>query len=113
MRDYLPLGPTPWDEECVQVVSGGDYFDAMKSECNRYKELLQIRFHDRPEGVTFAVKTFAHDFGSYCEAAICFDNADESQVSYAIYCERNTPRHWGDTVAQSYSDWLEHEREDD
>ena len=42
--EYLELGSTPYEEDCVQVEPSGAYINHMKKECNRYKEQLKKQF---------------------------------------------------------------------
>ena len=94
MLDYIELGSAPPEEECIQISDKGNYLSAMREECNRYKELLQRKFSDRPQGVYFAIKKFYHDFGSYLEVVVKFDDENEEQVNYAYHVENNLPGTW-------------------
>jgi hypothetical protein len=94
MHNYIELGSAPVEENCVCVSDKKDYIIPMREECNRYKELLQRKFPDRPNGVIFAVKKFYHDFGSYLEVVVKYDDENEEQVNYAYMVESNLPGTW-------------------
>ena len=93
MRDYITLGTTPTDEQCVQVGSD-NYHRRVMQECHRYIELLKKMFPNLPEGCRFAVKGFDHDFGTYWEVVIFFNSDKEECVDFAINVENNLPQKW-------------------
>ena len=94
MMDYVNLGSSPIEEDCVQVSSEHEYLQAMKAECQRYKEMLEKRF---PWAVgMLKIKTFPHDFGSYMEICAVFDDQNESQTALAFFMEDNCPMRWDD-----------------
>lgn len=101
MRDYLTIGCSPVDENCVQVTSNSDYLPAMKEECRRFKQLLLKTFGEPPEGADLAVKSFSHDFGIYCEVVCYFDDTLPESVEYAFNMEANVPETWdADTMPE-------------
>lgn len=90
MQDYMELGPTPAAEPCAQV--GSDNYDVdAREECGRYKNLLIERF-GHPE--RFGIKRFPHDFGSYYEVVVYFDDDDQESLDFAINVEHNIPENW-------------------
>ena len=95
-KDFISIGCTPASEDCVQVSKTEYYMDKMLAECNRYKEMLQAKFADCNK-VTIAVKTFPHDFGSYAEVVVKYDNEDIEALAQAIHIENNMPMNWTDT----------------
>ena len=89
MKDYLSLGPVPIEENCVQVgTSAHDKFGS--KEASVFKQQLIKEF---PNG-DFKAKTFYHDFGSYKEVCIYFDDENESEMDYAYMVEENLPLNW-------------------
>ena len=90
MRDYLTLGPTPCDEDCQQI--GSDTYDYAKDTADlyRYKRMLEHRWPT----ARFGVKSFPHDFGTYREVVVYFDDEDEDAVAYDV--EANLPQTWDD-----------------
>lgn len=93
--DYINLGSTPCDEECVQVETGKDYLPTMTEECRRYKKLLE-NLYPIPEEVNahYTIKSFPHDFGTYKEVAIVFDSEDEAAAAFAYEVEDRLPANW-------------------
>ncbi len=92
-RDYLTLGPTPHDEDCAQV-GQPDYREKAIPECKRYIRLLREKFGDEPEGASLNVKSFPHDFGTYFEVIVWFDQAHPLSIDYAFRLEANGPATW-------------------
>lgn len=82
MRDFINIGPTPFEEDCAQVGSP-NYQKEGKEECLRFCSLLQRMY---PAGV-FKVKSFPHDFGSYYEVVAYFDTENEEQEEAAFEAE--------------------------
>jgi hypothetical protein len=95
-KDFISIGCTPASENCVQVSKTEYYMDKMLAECDRYKEMLQAKFADCTK-VTIAVKTFPHDFGSYAEVVVKYDDNDNEAAAQAIHIENNSPMTWSDT----------------
>lgn len=95
MRDYMTLGPVPVDESCAQV-GKDDFVEKERKELRAYRHQLERQFPDPPEGVTFGVKHFAHDFGSYGEVVAKYDDDDEKQLEFVYQIEANLPDKWDD-----------------
>ena len=51
MRDYIDIGSSPCDEECVQVSKTEDYLPAMRAECRRFLEAIRAKLGPEPPGV--------------------------------------------------------------
>ena len=49
-RDYIDIGASPSDEDCVQVGSP-DYERRAREECNRFIALIRKTLGEEPEGV--------------------------------------------------------------
>jgi len=99
MKDYLSLGPTPCGEDCQQI---GPNFDCEKSntELKAFKHQLERQFKNIPEGSRFGIKTFPHDFGSYSEVVVYFNDADDKSTDFAFHVESNTPEFWDEEAKQ-------------
>ena len=41
MKEWLTLGPVPYEEDCVQVNSNEDYLPAMVKEVRKFVEFLE------------------------------------------------------------------------
>ena len=85
MRDYLTLGPVPHDEPCAQLGSEG-YAHQARLECGRFAEQIR-RHYPEPDNGYLAVKSFAHDFGSYFEVVAVFDDTDQESTEWAYRVE--------------------------
>ena len=99
----IELGPVPAEESCVQVNPNSIYLPAMRTECKRYKAMLEQRFPDLPEGISFVIKSNSHDFGTYLEVAIKTDDSDEAD-SAALLIEEYAPATWDDHQIFSMKD---------
>ncbi len=98
-KDYLTLGSTPCGEDCASV-GADDYYERMKIEAKAYIAQLKRMFPLWEEkNVRFVNKGHAHDFGTYHEIAVVFDDNDESAVDYAYEIDNGLPEAW-DTIAQ-------------
>jgi len=53
-----------------------------------------------PIGACLTIKTFNHDFGSYKEIVVYFDDTIEESWKYAFNIEANAPEKW-DAIAMS------------
>ena len=94
MRDYIELGSAPSDEDCVQVNPSVDYYPLMQEECQRFLALIRQTMGVEPDGARLALKSFAHDFGTYIEVVCHFDTENSRSMQYAFECEANLPRTW-------------------
>lgn len=84
MRDYIEIGCSPVDEDCSQL--GCDKYDFSKlnrMECKAYIGMLERKYGEPPHGCAFYSKANHHDFGTYYEVALGYDDADEKCVEYA------------------------------
>ena len=94
--DYLTLGSTPCGEDCAQVGTE-EYHLRSLLECKAYVRQLQQQFGDPlNSSCWYGVKSFPHDFGSYHEVVIYFDDENEQSVDFAYNVESNIPEYWLD-----------------
>ena len=110
MYDCYELGPTPSDEDCIQVEPTGAYRPAMVAELHRYRDLLQ-QVMPVPDGIParFTIKFFPHDFGTYGEVVITYDAEDPQAIEFAWWAEAHTPTTWDDTTPRVYTPELTEE----
>jgi hypothetical protein len=102
MRDFMTLGPVPFEEECIQVSPEVDYTE-MRNEVVKFVNLLQERFVNIPENAYFSIKRESHDFGTYFEAAVYWDTEDTDSQTFAFFVESNLPAHWSDDAKLDWS----------
>jgi hypothetical protein len=118
MRDYLNLESAPYNEECIQVTDKKPYIQEMIEECRKYKTLLTELFpipSDIKENTYFTIKTFPHDFGSYKEVCIIFDDENEKSCNFAYYVENNLPSNWNYSSCQiiTFENYLKENEENE
>ena len=92
MKTSLTIGSSPLEENCQQVGSP-TYHDLAKKELRIFIEQLKRQF-SVPQGCMLGIETFPHDFGSYSECVIFYDDSVEEQVDFAFMLENNTPVYW-------------------
>ena len=87
MRNYLNIGSTPYDEPCAPVGSD-NYHKLSIIECRVFlgqcKRVLEQKFPSYT--VNLAVKSFPHDFGTYKEVVVYYDddNPQESEQAWFL-----------------------------
>ncbi len=91
--EKLYLGPTPAEEDCAQV-GRPNYRDQALKECRAYMRLLKRVFGEPPSGGRFALTREAHDFGTYYEVVIQYEEQDEEASAFAFRVEANLPAEW-------------------
>ena len=62
MIDTLEIGPSPSDENCVQI-GADDYSFLASAECTRFIALIREVCGPEPEGAQLIIKHHRHDFG--------------------------------------------------
>lgn len=94
MRDYLQLCSVPIDEPCAMVGSP-DYAKRARLECHALTDQLKRTFpHAVTAGCTFKTRANGHDFGTYYEVAVYFDDEDEEQTNAAYDIENDLTTNW-------------------
>jgi hypothetical protein len=79
------------------VEKTGDYMPRMRAECRAFVGQLERTFPQALEaGCSFRVKSNPHEFGSYLEVQVRFDDDDEHQTHWAFMIENDLPEHWDD-----------------
>lgn len=92
MMDYITLGGAPYEEECAQVGDEGYRQRALK-ECAAYIGQLKRAFGEPPAGASLRVKRFPHDFGTYHEVVVEFED-EPAAIEYAFKLEEEMPARW-------------------
>lgn len=96
-RNFLELGPSPYDEDCLQM--GVATNEECKAECERFKALLErlIPIPERLPNVKYGVKFFPYESeaGGYYEVVIYFNSDDELECEFVFdSVEANIPATW-------------------
>ena len=99
--DYIEIETTPCNEDCIQVKTDADYMPEMRLEANKYRYMLYQRFpfiNQLALSGKFGIKiaSCSHDFGSYLELRIFFDENDSVLCDAAYFIESNLPENWTD-----------------
>ncbi len=106
MRDYVDIGSSPCDEECVQVEPTGAYVQAMREECRRYIDCIREHCGEEQGSAALRVKGNPHDFGTYYEVVCSYDDNDELGANYAYHVEEHAPARWDGTGAKQFTSEL-------
>lgn len=101
MKETLNIGSAPFEENCAQL-GGRLYEELSRMECAAFKEQIIRKLGDPPGSARVVVKSFPHDFGSYREVCVVFDDEDEPATEYAYACEAS-----GDPLAKWDCDALD------
>src|SRR5687767_9430189 len=97
--EHLSIGPTPAEESCEQL--GPNYQEEKaKTECNRFIEGLRKYFGNEPVGAKLHIHRNSHDFGTYLEVCVQFNENNKEAINYAYLIEGNTPKDW-DTLEKT------------
>ena len=105
-NQIMNIGPVPTEENAAQVGSA-DYDEQSRRECRVLLRMLERLFpipDDTP--ATLVVKSFPHDFGSYREVCVQYDETHPEAVEYAFELEGDTPAEW-DAIARYELMWIE------
>jgi len=84
---------TPHNEPCAQV-GDPNYTMYARMETRAFINQLIRENGTPPEGVEFRITKNPHDFGTYLDVAIRFDENEDEQADYAYKVEGNTPEKW-------------------
>lgn len=93
MQDYITIGSTPSGEDCAQVGTW-DYMRKSRRECRAFINQIIREHGEPPEGASLRIKSFSHDFGTYHEVAVYYDDSNTAACDYAIGVEGNTAEYW-------------------
>lgn len=97
--DRLELGPVPYEESCQQVGTK-DYDSVMaRAECAAFRNQIRRVCGDEPEGAKIVIKRNPHDFGSYYEVAVSYDETLKDAIDYAFRVESTDIPNW-DEIAR-------------
>ena len=92
--EYIELGSSPYEENCVQV-GEANYHEKMRKELAAYVNQLNRMFNQFDNhAIMFKSKWFNHDFGSYGEVCVYWNTSDEEADTYVYEIERSLPAYW-------------------
>lgn len=94
MRDTLEIGPTPCNEDCQPV--GMPTYDPMRAmaECRAFKAQITRALGEPPPGACLTITRNPHDFGTYYEVAVRYEDQDEEATDWAYRVEAEAPEDW-------------------
>jgi hypothetical protein len=92
-RSTLSWGTTPADEDCAQVGTS-NYQERAKKEAEIFIRQLERQFGPPPEGAAFRIKSNPHDFGTYYEVALSFDDDNPRAAGYAFKVDEEQAAEW-------------------
>lgn len=97
MKTCMTLGPTPPRESCTQV-GAPDYEERARFECKTYIGVLRRWLTACgiaiPEGFRLVTQGHPHDFGTYYEVGVEFDDDDRASHELASLLEGDSPADW-------------------
>ena len=110
--EELPIGSSPYAEECVQVDSKVDYLPAMKIELQRFKNFLEKKFPIlENHNICFVIIWNQHEFGPYGEVAVRYVADDPIGEEFALKVEAECPEYWVDKPSKNFLKLIESERQ--
>jgi hypothetical protein len=98
MRYQIPIGSSPWGEECVQTIEA-DYSSRARQECQVFASQLKRHYREKmgqdlPQSVRLKVKGSPHDFTTYYEVYAECSESDEEGMEALFELENNSPEKW-------------------
>lgn len=93
--DYVDVGSSPYGEDCAQVGSE-NYAEQSRKELKAYARQLIRQFGQPPQGASLIIKAFPHDFGTYHELVVKYNEDNEEAAHYAFKLEGDGPEFWDD-----------------
>lgn len=103
----MTLSCSPSGEPCAQIGTKGYCYRALV-ECGAYKAQLARHYetaHGKrlPEDATLDVASKPHDFGTYWEVDVTFEEDSKEAVEAAYWLEANMPETWDDEARTDIS----------
>lgn len=80
-KDRYEIGSAPNEESCAQVGSVG-YRERALRECKAYKAQLERAYPGMPEGMYLTVASHQHDFGTYYDVCVVYDDENEAHNDF-------------------------------
>lgn len=92
--EYLEIGPVPSDESCQQVGTASYDSTKARAECRAFANQIARVCGAPPFGAKLVVKSNPHDFGTYHEVAVKYDDSEPEAVDYAMQVESTSIPNW-------------------
>lgn len=94
MRDQFELATTvPHDEPCVQIGSE-NYSKWSRLEANTLIDQITRQLGEPPRSTRLKVISCPHDFGTYHDVAVVYDDDVEESEEYMLRVESELPCNW-------------------
>ena len=94
MLETFELGTTtPYDEPCAQLGSEG-YYTKAQQEIRAFVGQLKRLTGQPPANANFKMIQCPHDFGTYLDLVLVYDEDDEDQVEWMLKVESLIPANW-------------------
>lgn len=92
--ETLTIGSVPYAEPCAQVGSE-DYARRARAQCKAFIAQLERSFPcPCPDKAWLFIKSNPHDFGTYYEVEVKFDQRDAQAEDWAYMLEAGAPEYW-------------------
>lgn len=99
-QDYFNIDSTPTEEKCAQI--GSVDTTVLRLEAIAFRDQLERQFEPFPEGFTIKLNKNYHEFGTYYDLQLWYQDGDETpSLMKALDIESNVPEHW-DEEAREY-----------
>lgn len=104
MTDQFELGTTvPHDEPCSQM--GDDNFTVLsKMEASALMNQIIRELGVPPEGTRLKMISCGHDFGTYYDVAVIYDDESEESQEWMLKVESDLPLNWDKDAIKELKD---------
>jgi hypothetical protein len=104
MRDQFELGTTvPHDEPCAQL-GGNEYSKFSKMEAKALINQITRIIGQPPNGSGLKIISCPHDFGTYYDVAVVYNDEDEESEAYMLNVESSIPSNWDEEAIRELKD---------
>lgn len=94
MKDQFELATTvPHSEQCVQL-GAENYSRFSKMEADALKEQIFRMFGAPPPRCGIKMISCPHDFGTYYDLAVVYDDESEEATQWMLKIEGSIPEYW-------------------
>jgi hypothetical protein len=104
MRDVFELGTTtPHDEPCSQV--GDHNFQTLaRMEAKAFINQMYRIVGEGPGNAYLKTISCPHDFGSYIDVAVSYNDSNEDEENWMLECEANMPCKWDEQAIKELTE---------